>query len=190
MERSFRCLPLSPGAACTVDQEQIFRVIIRDVAREAGVSIQTVSNVLNSRHGVALATRQRVREAIQQLGYQPSDAARSLRSGRLRTVGLLIGYDDLEIGRLYDPPLSTIAQPKYQLGFRGVTLLLDQVEAMARDPEARPPEPLIEQLDCELIARRSSLGCDDEIRCGSIQQLDCWRICLDAAPARSGPAAT
>ena len=59
---------------------------ITDVAREAGVGIGTVSRVLNDSPLVSLATRQRVVEAIERLGYQPSPIARAF--GRRRTAKL------------------------------------------------------------------------------------------------------
>lgn len=63
---------------------------IRDVAAAAGVSLGTVSNVLNGRGRVAPATAARVRAAIDQIGFVRNDAARQLRSGSSRTVGLIV----------------------------------------------------------------------------------------------------
>ncbi|RKS75466.1 LacI family transcriptional regulator [Motilibacter peucedani] len=63
---------------------------IRDVATLAQVSVGTVSNVLNRPDAVAPATRQRVEHAIEQLGFVRNEAARSLRAGRSRTIGLLV----------------------------------------------------------------------------------------------------
>lgn len=57
------------------------RVRLRDVASRAGVSIKTVSNVVNSTGSITDATRERVEEAIQALGYRPNLAARHLRRG-------------------------------------------------------------------------------------------------------------
>jgi LacI family transcriptional regulator len=62
---------------------------INQVALEAGVSIQTVSRVINNRYDVAPETRQRVQEAIARLGYQPNAIARGLASRRSRTLGLI-----------------------------------------------------------------------------------------------------
>ncbi len=62
------------------------RVVIDDVAREAGVSRQTVSNVLNARGRFTEVTRQRVLRSVAELGYRPSHAARLLRSGRTATL--------------------------------------------------------------------------------------------------------
>jgi LacI family transcriptional regulator len=67
-------------------------VTIRQVAEEAGVSIQTVSRVINNRYDVALKTRQRVQHAIDRLGYQPNAIARGLATRRSKTLGV-VTYD-------------------------------------------------------------------------------------------------
>ncbi|MEO3875174.1 LacI family DNA-binding transcriptional regulator [Nonomuraea sp. B12E4] len=66
------------------------RVTIRDVAEQAGVSVATVSKVLNDRYGVAAATVSRVREVIAELGYESSLVARSLRNQRTNVIGVLV----------------------------------------------------------------------------------------------------
>jgi LacI family transcriptional regulator len=63
---------------------------IKEVAHRAGVSVGTVSNVLNKPWIVAPATRQRVQDSIQALGFVRNEAARHLRAGRSRTVGLVV----------------------------------------------------------------------------------------------------
>ncbi|MCI0578195.1 MAG: LacI family transcriptional regulator [Chloroflexi bacterium] len=65
------------------------KITIKRVAREAAVSTQTVSRVLNDRPDVAPETRQRVQEVMERLNYQPNAIARSLVSSRTRTLGLL-----------------------------------------------------------------------------------------------------
>lgn len=70
------------------------RVTIREVAQAAGVSLATVSKVLNDRYGVAEETANRVRSVIEELGYETSLVARSLRTGRTDVVGVLVA--DLE----------------------------------------------------------------------------------------------
>lgn len=62
---------------------------IQDVARLAGVSAQTVSRVSTGAEPVRPETRARVLEAMSQLGYSPNRAARALRNGTFRTIGLL-----------------------------------------------------------------------------------------------------
>jgi LacI family transcriptional regulator len=63
---------------------------IRDVARLAGVSIGTVSNVLNRPHLVADTTRARVEQVIARAGFVRNASARHLRQGRTRTIGLVV----------------------------------------------------------------------------------------------------
>jgi DNA-binding LacI/PurR family transcriptional regulator len=66
------------------------RTSIKDVARLSGVSLMTVSRVINGDPNVSEPTRCRVAEAIQALGYRPDHAARSLRRGRTRSLRLLV----------------------------------------------------------------------------------------------------
>jgi len=61
-----------------------------DVARLAGVSLGTVSNVLNRPERVSTAMRERVLVAIEELGFVRNEAARQLRAGHSRTIGLLV----------------------------------------------------------------------------------------------------
>ncbi len=63
---------------------------IRDVAREAGVSVSTVSRVLNDKDDVASDTYEKVQTVIQQLSYTSSLAARSMRSHRTNVIGLIV----------------------------------------------------------------------------------------------------
>jgi LacI family transcriptional regulator len=70
------------------------RVTIKDVASAAGVSVATVSKVLNSRYGVAAATVARVQAVIDQMGYEASLVAQSLRNHRTNVIGILVA--DLE----------------------------------------------------------------------------------------------
>jgi LacI family transcriptional regulator len=70
------------------------RVTIRDVAAHAGVSVATVSKVINDRYGVSAATLARVRAVIEELGYEASLVAQSLRNHRTNVIGILVA--DLE----------------------------------------------------------------------------------------------
>lgn len=63
---------------------------IKEVARYAGVSLGTVSNVLNRPDVVSPATRRRVLDAIDKLGYVRNDSARQLRDGRSRTIAIVV----------------------------------------------------------------------------------------------------
>jgi DNA-binding LacI/PurR family transcriptional regulator len=66
------------------------RPSMADVARLAGVSSQTVSRVSNGRTNVDDQTRKRVVTAMRELGYRPNGAARSLKSGRFHTIGVIM----------------------------------------------------------------------------------------------------
>ncbi|QOR70132.1 LacI family DNA-binding transcriptional regulator [Ruania alkalisoli] len=66
------------------------RPSVTDVAKEAGVSVGTVSNVLNRPDSVSPATRARVEEAIEELRFVRNASARQLRSGEITTVGAVV----------------------------------------------------------------------------------------------------
>ena len=66
------------------------KVTIADVAREAGVSSQTVSRVINNKGELKAETRRLVIEVIERLGYRPSSIARSLATNRTYTLGLSV----------------------------------------------------------------------------------------------------
>ncbi|MEV0708168.1 LacI family DNA-binding transcriptional regulator [Nocardia aurea] len=80
---------------------------MKEVAATAGVSVGTVSNVLNAPEKVTPATVARVHTAIEKLGFVRNDAARQLRAGRSRCVGLVV----LDIG---NPFFSDIARAAEQ----------------------------------------------------------------------------
>jgi LacI family transcriptional regulator len=65
---------------------------IRDVAREAGVGLGTVSRVLSESRHVRPETRQRVLEAVERLGFRPSRMAQGLARGRTQTLGVLVPF--------------------------------------------------------------------------------------------------
>lgn len=66
------------------------RVTMADVAREVGVSMMTVSRVVNDKGPVSVETRRRVLDAIQRLGYRPSGIARGLATRHTGTLGLVV----------------------------------------------------------------------------------------------------
>jgi LacI family transcriptional regulator len=66
------------------------RVTIADVAREAGVSMMTVSRVINDKGEISSTTRQYVMDVIDRLGYRPSGIARGLATQRTATLGLVV----------------------------------------------------------------------------------------------------
>ncbi|WDF33156.1 LacI family DNA-binding transcriptional regulator [Arthrobacter agilis] len=81
-------------------------VSIKDVADRAGVAVGTVSNVLNHPARVSSATRERVQSAIDHLGFVRNDAARQLRAGQSRTIGLIV----LDVGNPFFSSLARAAE--------------------------------------------------------------------------------
>lgn len=81
---------------------------MREVAAAAQVSVGTVSNVLNSPDKVAPATVERVHAAIDRLGFVRNDAARQLKAGRSRCVGLVV----LDIGNPFFSDVARAAQTR------------------------------------------------------------------------------
>lgn len=99
---------------------------IFDVARLAGVSHQTVSRVINNVPNVRPATRIRVEQAIAQLRYSPSPAARALVTKRTRTIGLITP------GAYEYGPTSTAVN--FNVAARAARFSVDTVSALDSDP--------------------------------------------------------
>ncbi len=98
------------------------RPTIRDVARAAGVSLGTVSRVLNHNDSVRVEIRERVHAAIETLGYSPSHVAQSMRSRSTLTVGCIIREFSI-------PPLAAFVRAAHDvLHEAGYALLLTNSE--------------------------------------------------------------
>ena len=94
----------------------------KDVARSAGVSVRTVSNVVNGFEHVSPATRARVLTAIEGLSYYPSELARSLKVGRSGLVGLMLPELDT-------PYFAELTRACVEEGTaRGMTVVIDQTD--------------------------------------------------------------
>jgi len=65
-------------------------VTMKDVAKKAGVSIKTVSRVINNQGEISEQTRQRIMQIVDELGYRPNTLARGLLTGKTYTVGVII----------------------------------------------------------------------------------------------------
>jgi DNA-binding LacI/PurR family transcriptional regulator len=112
---------------------------IRDVARVAGVSHQTVSRVLNNSDAIRAETRDRVVAAMEELQYRPNRAARALVTSRTRTIGVLTSLrsnygpartlqaiEDAAVLRGYAVTTANIAKPTDDAVREGIGHLLDQ----------------------------------------------------------------
>ena len=91
------------------------RVKMSDVARTAGVSVATVSKVVNGRYGVAQATVDRVQQVIDQLGYEASLGAQSLRSHRTNVLGILVAEFEPFSTELLKGASRAVARTDYEL---------------------------------------------------------------------------
>jgi DNA-binding LacI/PurR family transcriptional regulator len=80
---------MEPGTRQIMEADRVRAPNIRDVARLAGVSYQTVSRVLNNSESIRPSTKQRVIEVIDEIGYRPNQAARALVTSKSRTLGVL-----------------------------------------------------------------------------------------------------
>src|SRR5262245_59827693 len=94
------------------------RPTIRDVAREAGVSIGTVSAVINNRSHVAEETKRHVLRFIAELGFEPNNAARSLKRGRISSIGFVVPD-------LHNPFFASVAEGiQHGIGDEDILLML------------------------------------------------------------------
>lgn len=98
-------------------------VTLHDVAALAGVSIKTVSNVINDYPHIRPATREKVEAAIAELGYTPNLTARNLRSGRTGAIALAVP----DLGLAYFAELA--AQVIHEAEAAGVVVLVEQTGA-------------------------------------------------------------
>lgn len=105
-------------------------VSVRDVALRAGVSVGTVSNVMNRPDKVSPSTIESVQRAIAELGFVRNDAARQLRAGRSRAVGLVI----LDVGNPFFADLARGAEDQAQRA--GFSIILGNSDEKA-DRESR-----------------------------------------------------
>ncbi|MDV7399869.1 LacI family DNA-binding transcriptional regulator, partial [Arthrospira platensis SPKY1] len=76
------------------------RVTIADVAVRAGVSKSTVSHALSGKRPISAATRRRIQQAVDQLGYHPNPVAQRLAGGRTQTIGYVFP--------LYAPQIASL----------------------------------------------------------------------------------
>lgn len=112
------------------------QITITQVAREAGVSTQTVSRVVNERPEVAPETRLKVQQVISRLGYRPNAIAQSLISQRSHTLGVVAtGLD-------YFGPSRTLVGIEKQARSLGYSVLLD----LLHHPETEDVERLLNRL--------------------------------------------
>ena len=129
-------------------------VRMKEVASRAGVSVKTVSNVVNGYVHVAPTTRERVQRAIDEMGYRPNLTARSLRSGRTGVIAVALP-------RLDEPYFAELAAAVIAVADqRGCTVLVDQTDGR-RDREQLAVAGIRPDLIDGLILSPLALGADD-----------------------------
>ena len=122
------------------------KITIRDVAKQAGVSLGTASRAMNAAPGVMESTRRLVQQTAREMGYQPNAAARALRSRSSRLIGCL--FSDLE-NPLYMRLFNSLQDKWAEAGF--VTLMTSSSGRL--DRELRAIETFAERgLDAIVIA--------------------------------------
>jgi LacI family repressor for deo operon, udp, cdd, tsx, nupC, and nupG len=106
-------------------------VTMKDVAARAGVSIKTVSRVVNNQGEISDETRQHVQRAIEELGYKPNIVARSLITGKTNTIALLVAEIEtpflLRVQRGIEP---LARQHNYNVILFGVSDTADEVKGL------------------------------------------------------------
>lgn len=122
------------------------KVTISDVAAHAGVSISTVSHALSGNRPISAATRARVREAIDALGYGANPAARSLRTGRSGIVGLILRPRDAVHGSLRGTETFT------RLSGAIATAVLDRGIGLVHVPDVLSPSTTRVPMDGCIVA--------------------------------------
>lgn len=96
-------------------------ITLKEIAAQSGVSIATVSNILNGKSNVSEATKQRVMQIVKETGYRPNYMARSLRSSKTNTIGVII--EDITN---FSSPLQ-IDGITAALEYRGYKLILENL---------------------------------------------------------------
>lgn len=139
------------------------RATVRDVARNAGVSVATVSRVLSGADRVSASARARVEQAIAELHYSPSSAAQALRMSRTRSLGLVLpGLENpffpsliqqaVEVAevagysitiRLTRTPLATAIEMSQGQQVDGIVVVGNQAEPEAVEGLGRSLVPLV-----------------------------------------------
>jgi DNA-binding LacI/PurR family transcriptional regulator len=126
-------------AALKENSDRSPSVSIRDVARAAGVSYQTVSRVINESSSVKSSTRESVLDAIARLGFRPNRAARALAGGPVQSVTVLTSNTSL-YGQ--SAALEGIEEATREAGFAmGVRVIEHGTPADVRDAVERALEP-------------------------------------------------
>lgn len=135
------------------------RASINDVAVHAGVSAQTVSRVANGQTNVRPETRDRVLASMQALGYRPNSAARNLKSGRFRSIGV-VSFNLETLGN--ERTLDAIAVSAAASGYTTMLLpVADPTELEVAGAFGRLEEQAVDGI---ILIMSAELGSPDELK--------------------------
>ena len=120
-------------------------ITIRDVARQAGVSVATVSRVLNNESGVSERTRERVEAVMNQHGFSPSRSARAMRGQSDKVVAIIVSRLDSLSENL---AVQTMLPAFYEQGYDPIMMesqsgLRSSVSVFQRASRERVLSPLL-----------------------------------------------
>lgn len=146
---------------------------IKDVARHAQVSFTTVSHVINETRPVSPDTADRVRRAISELGYVPSDVARALKSNRTRIIGMIVTSTT-------NPFFGEVIGGAERVCFdSGYSLMLCNTDDVEQRLTAYVKTLLSKRIDA-LVVMTTNASPDFLRRLGQIRRLPV--VAIDAAP--------
>lgn len=149
---------------------------LQDVARVAGVSHQTVSRVINGSPRVAPETRDRVLEAVRQLGYRRNSAARALVTQKSGVIGVVVA------GLGYFGPSSTVVGLEAAARAEGYSIVLASLPEVTPEATQEAIDHLVaESVEALVLIVPAHTGLDLEV--GSTLPIPV--VVLDAAPSRA-----
>lgn len=204
--------PMTPSVLPQSSERARRRVTIRDVARHAGVSHQTVSRAINDAYGIDPTTRQRVLEVAQRLGFTPNSLAQGLARRRSKTIGLAIPtltnpffaevtQAIIDAGERHGNAVVLVPTWETEAGEAAAvqTLLPRNVDGVIGFFERHTPEAILEQLhhspfvllngESEAVSTVNvDIGAGMELAVQHLLELGHQRIALlDGAPSADAP---
>jgi LacI family transcriptional regulator len=150
------------------------RATIRDVARRARISHQTVSRVINGHENVTAQTRERVLRAIRELEYVPSAVARSLSSNRTHTLGMVT----TDVSDHFFS--EAVAGAEAEARNRGYFLIIGSIEEGSEDDERTYLRLMLERRVEGLIVAIPRLRlADDDLLAGAAERIPTVLVASD-----------
>lgn len=119
-------------------------VTIKDIASQAGVSVSTVSRVINNRRDVSSAVRQKVMQVADDLNYIPNESARDLAGSKTDSIGVIMrGIDNTFFSEMLATIGQSISRTKYSFISKQIPETADEIQAAAELARAKRLSGLI-----------------------------------------------